>query len=165
MSMVPSALHIITSNGSSGRCGMTATAVLSVSDEPPTILISVNRASVSAQRIIANEAFCANALGAADQSLADVFAGRTALQRGERFTVGDWRELATGSPVLATAQAAFDCRIVSVIDVATHQLLVGEVLATHCATNFATNCSTHDTQSLIYLNRSFMPVRNDCVAR
>ena len=150
MSLVPSAVHILTSDGAAGRCGITATAVLSVSDEPPTVLISINRTSVSAQRLLANEVFCVNTLGAADQCLADVFAGRTGVPRDERFSVGEWGELVTRSPVLATARVAFDCRLVGSMQAATHQLLVGEVLAMRS--------SAHGEASLVYLNRGFRRV-------
>ncbi|WP_240766699.1 flavin reductase [Paraburkholderia flava] len=150
MSRVPAAVHILTSDGAAGRCGLTATAVLSVSDEPPTVLVSLNRTSVSAQRLLANEVFCVNTLGADDQFLADVFAGRTTLQRDDRFSVGEWGELVTRSPVLATAHAAFDCRLVSTMHAATHQLLVGEVLAMHGA--------ARDGNSLVYLDRGFRHV-------
>ncbi|WCM22541.1 flavin reductase [Paraburkholderia bryophila] len=150
MSRVPAAVHILTSDGAAGRCGLTATAVLSVSDEPPTVLISLNRTSVSAQRLLANEVFCVNTLGAEDAFLADVFAGRTALQRDDRFSAGEWGELVTRSPVLATARAAFDCRLIATTHAATHQLLVGEVLAMHG--------STGGEDSLIYLNRGFRHV-------
>jgi flavin reductase len=151
MSLVPSAVHILTSDGEAGRCGITATAVLSVTDEPPTVLISINRSSISAQRLLANEVFCVNTLCAGDLFLADVFAGRTALARDERFSVGEWDEMVTHSPVLTTARAAFDCRVVGRTYAATHQLLVGEVLAMRSSAPTA----ERDEDSLIYLNRGF----------
>ncbi|UTV58893.1 flavin reductase [Burkholderia arboris] len=150
MCRVASAVHVLTSDGPAGRCGMTATAVLSVSDAPPTVLVSVNRDSVSAQRLIANEVFCVNTLGAADRFLADVFAGRTAHSRDERFSVGEWGTLATRAPVLASARIALDCRLVASMSAATHELLVGEVVSLHCA--------APDDDALVYLQREFRVV-------
>ncbi|QJP69450.1 flavin reductase [Burkholderia glumae] len=150
MCRVASAVHVLTSDGPAGRCGMTATAVLSVSDAPPTVLVSVNRGSVSAQRLIANEVFCVNTLGAADRSIAEVFAGRTAHERDARFTAGEWRELATRAPVLSSARVALDCRLVATLSAATHELLVGEVVALRCA--------APDDEALVYLQREFRAV-------
>lgn len=150
MCLVPAAVHVLTSDGPAGRCGMTATAVLSVSDAPPTVLVSVNRSSVSARRLIANEVFCVNTLGSADRFLADVFADRSGLEREARFTVGEWGDLATGAPVLASARVALDCRLVSSMAAATHELLVGEVVGLHRA--------APDDDMLVYLQREFRAV-------
>lgn len=43
MAMLGGAVSIITSAGASGRVGMTASAVCSVTDTPPTLLVWFNR--------------------------------------------------------------------------------------------------------------------------
>ena len=53
---------MIATDGPAGRTGFTATAVTSVSDAPPTLLVCLNRASTSAPRFVANGVFCVNAL-------------------------------------------------------------------------------------------------------
>lgn len=129
MSRVGSAVHIITTGGDAGRAGFTATAVTSVSDDPPTVLVCLNRTGRSASVIDANQAFCVNTLAAEHQALADIFAGRGGIVGEDRFAHGAWEALITGAPVLAGALAAFDCRVVGVHVVATHQILIGEVAA------------------------------------
>ncbi len=42
--------------------------------------------------------------------------------------MGNWQELVTGSPVLTDALAAFDCRLVDFRVMATHMVLIGEVM-------------------------------------
>ena len=43
MSRLGAAVHVITTDGPSGKTGFTATAVCSVSDAPPTLLVCLNR--------------------------------------------------------------------------------------------------------------------------
>ena len=80
-------------------------------------------------RFLANGNFCINTLSAGDRALAEDFSGRTGLHLEARFELGRWRTLASGAPVLESALAVFDCRLMEVRDVATHHLLIGEVLA------------------------------------
>ena len=129
MSRVASAVHIVTTDGVAGLGGITASAVASVSDDPATMLVCVNKSSHSAPRFIANKVFCINTLAADDQALADCFAGRTGLHLDARFQPGIWDRLASGAPVLGTAIAIFDCRVLDIQDVATHHVMIGEVLA------------------------------------
>ncbi len=77
MSCFAEAVTIVTTDGPAGLAGATATAVTSVSDNPPTILVCLNRTSKSAPRFVANGVFCVNALMPEHRELADVFAGRT----------------------------------------------------------------------------------------
>ena len=51
MARLAAAVNIITTDGPSGRAGFTATAVCSVTDEPPTLLVCLNR-SASAHPIV-----------------------------------------------------------------------------------------------------------------
>ena len=77
MSRYGAAVHVITTDGPAGKGGFTATAVCSVSDDPPTLLVCVNRKSQSGPILTANGVFCVNTLGADDEALSNMFAGRT----------------------------------------------------------------------------------------
>ena len=127
MSRIGAAVHVITTDGPGGKTGFTATAVCSVSDEPPTLLVCLNRRSETNPIVQENGVFCVNTLGGGDE-LADIFAGRTGVAR-ERFAAGDWTVLATGRPVLTTAMVAFDCRVVEMRSVASHNVIFGVVEA------------------------------------
>jgi flavin reductase (DIM6/NTAB) family NADH-FMN oxidoreductase RutF len=129
MSEIASAVHVIATAGAAGSAGMTVTAVASVSDQPPTLLVCVNRQLASAQRFIDNGVFSVNSLGVADQPLADVFAGRSGLHFEERFAHGQWKPGVTGAPLLDSALATFECRLIEVKDVATHHIFIGEVVS------------------------------------
>ncbi|MEN5080926.1 flavin reductase [Bosea sp. TWI1241] len=128
MARVASAAHLVTTAGAGGRAGLTATAVASVSDAPPTVLVCVSAGSRTLAAIEANGVFCVNTLAEADRELAAVFAGQRGLFGEARFGAGQWRALTTGAPALASALAAFDCRLVATHAVATHRILIGEVV-------------------------------------
>jgi flavin reductase len=126
MSRLGAAVHVVTSDGPAGKIGFTATAVASVSDQPATLLVCLNRRSLSAPAIATNRVFCVNTLRADEESIADVFAGRTGT-REERFLAGHWVTLVTGAPVLASAFVAFDCRVIEIKAVASHNVIFGAV--------------------------------------
>lgn len=123
------AVTIITSSHAGHRYGMTATAVCSVSADPPTLLACVNRATTTHGAIARSGVFCVNVLRDADRELSAVFSGA---QKGEgRFRSGEWLRLATGAPVLASALVSFDCRVAARHDHGTHTVFLGEVCALH----------------------------------
>jgi flavin reductase (DIM6/NTAB) family NADH-FMN oxidoreductase RutF len=129
MSRLGAAVHVVTTAGPAGKTGFTATAVCSVSDAPPTLLVCLNRKSQGGPLMRENGVFCVNTLGADAEPLADMFAGRTGAQTEARFQLGTWSALATGAPVLTTAVVALDCRIVEVKAVASHYVIFGAVAA------------------------------------
>jgi flavin reductase len=59
--------------------------------------------------------------------LSTLFGGQTAME--ERFALGEWTTLATGSPVLTGAVVSFDCRVTQVVNVGTHDVMMCEVVA------------------------------------
>ena len=149
MRRVVTAVHVVTSDGPKGRAGLTANAVASVSDRPPTVLVCLNGESRSAARLIGNGVFCINTLGAGDEEIAATFAGRTDLPHHRRFERGHWERLSTGCPALATSLVSFDCRLTDIRRVATHDVILGEVLAVRMG---------RDAAALAYLDRSYRTV-------
>jgi flavin reductase (NADH)/flavin reductase len=117
---------ITTAGAGGGRSGLTATAVCSVSAVPPTLLCCVNRTNASHDAIRGAGVFAVNVLALDDRELADRFAGEPG---GEsRFEHGAWTSGETGSPLLTTALASFDCRVAQAVDVATHGILFGHIV-------------------------------------
>jgi flavin reductase (DIM6/NTAB) family NADH-FMN oxidoreductase RutF len=127
MSRLGAAVHVITTAGPGGKAGATATAVCSVSDAPPMLMMCLNRRSQTNPVVLENGVFCINTLGAGGAEIADIFAGRTGVQGSDRFNTGEWTVLATGSPVLVPAVIAFDCRISEVRSVGSHNVFFGAV--------------------------------------
>src|SRR5947208_7530480 len=127
MSRLGAAVHVVTTAGPGGKTGATATAVCSVSDAPPTLLVCLNRRSQTNPAVVENGVFCINTLGAAGAEIADIFSGRTGVTGSDRFASGEWTTLSTGSPVLGSAVVALDCRIVEVRSVGSNTVFFGAV--------------------------------------
>jgi flavin reductase len=122
-------VHVVTTAGRAGKTGFTATAMCSVSDTPPTILVCINRKSTGGPMMRENGVFCVNTLGADAEPIADMFAGRTGAQSEARFQLGTWGTLSTGAPVLENAVVALDCRVAEIKAVASHYVIFGAVEA------------------------------------
>ena len=127
MSRLGAAVNIITTDGPAGRAGFTASAVCSVTDEPPTLLICLNRAASVYAAFERNGVLCVNVLAPDHQALSGVFGGKTPMD--ERFAAGRWHAGVTGSPMLDGAAVSFDCRVVRSTPVGTHDVLFCEVAA------------------------------------
>ena len=127
MARLGAAVNIITTDGPAGRAGFTASAVCSVTDTPPTLLVCLNR-SASVWPIFRDNGYlCVNTLAAGHEDLSTLFGGKTPME--QRFAAADWHRLASGSPLLDGATVSFDCKITQVVSVGTHDILICEALA------------------------------------
>ncbi|MBP1878860.1 flavin reductase [Agrobacterium rubi] len=144
MSQLAGAVNIVTTDGSAGRAGFAATAVCSVSDSPPTLLVCLNRNSSAYKSVVGNGVVCINTLAADQEQLSSLFGGKTPVD--ERFAAGEWSKLETGAPVLTGALCSFDCRIRTVHDGGTHDILICDVLDTVVNTG---------EEALIYFKRAY----------
>ncbi|WP_425270653.1 flavin reductase [Pantoea wallisii] len=88
MASLGAAVNIITTDGPAGRAGFTATAVCSVTDAPPTLLVCLNRNASVWPLFRTNGVLCVNTLAAGQEALSTLFGGKTAMD--ERFAAGDW---------------------------------------------------------------------------
>jgi flavin reductase (DIM6/NTAB) family NADH-FMN oxidoreductase RutF len=130
MSRAASTVSIVTTDGPSGRAGVTISAMTAVSADSaaPSLLVCVHHLSKAALSIRANGIFCVNILRDDHSHIADVFAGRNGDAHGNKFGAGEWTILATGAPVLTTALVAFDCTLVQSLQHGTHWLFIGELV-------------------------------------
>jgi flavin reductase len=130
MARLGAAVNVVTTDGVAGRAGLTASAVCSVTDVPPTLLVCLNRASRGNALFKRNGVFCVNTLASGCRGLSDAFAGKGALDTEGRFALAKWSRLSTGAPVLEDAAVvAFDCRITEVLEKGTHSVLFAEIEA------------------------------------
>lgn len=147
MALLTTAVSVVTTKGISGAHGFTASAVCSVTDTPPTLLVCMNHSSRSHVHFIDHKTLCVNVLGAQHESISNTFASR--LSSEERFEQGRWTELVTGAPVLEEALVSFDCEIEDVQQVGTHSIFICRVLAIQ---------QSAQEKSLIYFNRAYHQV-------
>lgn len=126
MSFLPGTVNIVTTDSVNGKAGFTATAVCSVSDNPPTLLVCLNRGASVHKAFSQSDSLAINTLDVGQDNLSNLFGGKAAM--GERFATAKWETLVTGSPVLSDAAVSFDCKITEVKSVATHDVIFCQVV-------------------------------------
>lgn len=131
MSYCAAGVHVITTNGKAGRYGITMTAVTSVTDTPPTVLLCMNKQSAMCPILLANGALCINVLSEQQQDLAEHFAGMTQLTPEERFEQHIWQRGLAGQLQVEGALAHLHGKITAHHEVGTHHVffvLIDEIL-------------------------------------
>ena len=127
MRHLASGVCLVTHSVGGVRAGMTATAVASLSLDPPTLIVCVNRAASIYAGLTPGAAFGVSVLGADHREFADRFAGRTGENGAERFREGRWRVAPNGAPLLGDALAAFACEVEEIVERNTHAIVIGRV--------------------------------------
>jgi flavin reductase (DIM6/NTAB) family NADH-FMN oxidoreductase RutF len=127
MRRLATTVAIVTTGKGETFAGMAATAVMSVTADPPTLVVAVNRTASMAPLLGEHGWFCVNLLAERHQNLVAIFGGKKSGQA--RFEDGDWTFSANMPPVLADAAASLVCETSGRFDVGTHTLVVGEVRA------------------------------------
>lgn len=149
MRKVAGAVSVITTVGNDGEHrGLTATAVCSLSAEPPSLIACVNRRTWVAQFVPDSGVFAVNVLSHSQEAIARTFAGQTNLTAEDRFSVGEWETGTTGAPIVKGALVSFECKLEQVVDHTTHIVLIGRVVET----------VSGEGHSLVYLDGSFSSV-------
>ncbi len=120
---------VVTVGSGADRTGFTATSVTSLSAEPPTVLVCINRNASSWSALSDYRSFGINLLNADQQPLADRFSGRTGEKGSARFFGARWKTLVTGAPLLEGALAAIDCTVEEVIERHSHAIVIGRIEA------------------------------------
>lgn len=155
MAHLGAAVNVITTAGTHGRCGITASAVCSVTDAPPTLLVCINRSSSMHAAFAGNRHVCVNVLPGHFEEMARHFAGLTRLSMEERFSLPGWDEGAHGVPVLRDALASLQGTIVEAKEVGSHSVMFVETTTIRVR---------GDGDSLIYFDRNFHRVPRGCTA-
>lgn len=143
MRRLAATVSVVTCADDSGWHGMTATAITSVSSEPPALLACVNTAGTFYRRLLASTTFCINLLGVRHVGISRAFGG--ALKGSDRFEAGNWatdRRL----PYLVDAQANLFCRTHLVTHFGTHGIFIGRIEKVRLADH---------GEPLVYLDRAY----------
>jgi flavin reductase len=125
----PSAVNIIATGKAPHRTGMTVSAFMSVSAEPPTVVCAINRSAFSYVHMADNQVFSVNTLTVDHIELAKLFAGQAKVSGDERFDPLQWDQFDSGSPCLRDAVMSLECRLIHQVEQSTHCLMVGEVIS------------------------------------
>ncbi|BAU38485.1 flavin mononucleotide (FMN) reductase [Acetobacter pasteurianus NBRC 101655] len=147
MAALSSAVTVVTTDGPHGPHGFTASAVCSVSDTPPTLLVCVNRSTSAHPYILEHGVLAINVLHEGQDHLSNAFSSRSR-SMAERFAAGKWHKGLTGAPVLDDALVSFDCRIREIRDVGTHTVIIAHVVD-------VTMGETGTRSGLVWFNRQY----------
>lgn len=129
------AVALVTVGRENGRrTGLTVTAVCSLSDDPPSLLVCVNRKASANPRIREDRHFGVSFLNQEQLPLALTFSGQNGVDGDDRFGFGNWSTGVTGAPILDDAIASFDCELCDEFDTRTHSIFIGHVrdVKVHC---------------------------------
>jgi len=144
MRRIPAAVAVVSTLYQGERRGLTATAVCSVSADPPRILACVNKGVRAHDPIGLAGYFGVNYLSHDQAPLAQVFAAPAAMPEG-RFGSGDWVEGRSGIPLLREALVAFECQVVQSVECGTHTIYIGDIVG----------IAQRDDLSLLYKSGAF----------
>jgi flavin reductase (DIM6/NTAB) family NADH-FMN oxidoreductase RutF len=126
--------------------GITATAVSSISMEPPSLLVCINRAASMHSSMGDMSHFCINVLHRDQEEVARMFADSA--QHALRFLSG-WEIDCAPAPRLIDAQATILCRLSDSHSFGTHSIFIGVVEAAW---------TREDVDPLVYLNGRYASV-------
>ena len=124
MRRVASTVNVISLCVEGQPMGITATAVSSISMDPPSLLICINQAATMHRSMEDVSHFCVNVLHRDQEHIAQMFADRR--QHALRFASG-WNTDCTRPPRLLDAQAALTCRRTDHHRFGTHSIFIGVV--------------------------------------
>ena len=121
-------VSVITAGRAKDITGMTVTSVSSLSVDPPTLIVSINRESSSWPLIKRHGFFGVNILTADQLDIAERFTGKGGLKGADRFAGAEWTTRASGVPLLVGALAAADCEVEDIVERHSHAIVIGRVL-------------------------------------
>lgn len=145
MAHLAAAVNIVTTNGPHGRLGITVSAVCSVTDSPPTVLVCVNQRSAAHDVFTANGVVAINVLASEQSDLAKHFSGATQVPMEERFAWDIWDDNAP-APTLRDSRVALVGRIKDSLSRGTHSVMFVEIESIRIR---------DDAEGLVYYDRGF----------
>jgi flavin reductase (DIM6/NTAB) family NADH-FMN oxidoreductase RutF len=128
MRQLTGGVSVITAGKGRDISGMTVTSVSSLSFEPASLIVSLNRESSSWPLVKRYGFFGVNILTSDQVAIAERFTGKGGLKGADRFTGAQWITRASGVPLLDDALAAIDCEVEDVIERHSHAIVIGRVL-------------------------------------
>lgn len=130
MARFPGAVTVVTTRTDAGeRRGITATAFSSVSAEPPSVLVCLNRATGTCATVEETGVFAVNLLSSDQHALALRFAGQGGISGADKFAEGDWGLAESDLPVLSDAAVSLCCKVSDSVLAGTHRIYIGQIMA------------------------------------
>ncbi|WP_340536869.1 flavin reductase family protein [Nocardioides sp. GXZ039] len=128
MGNVAGPVAVVTTHAAGRPAGTTVSAFVSLSMEPPMLLVSLMRGSYLLSLLSVGSTLGVNVLGAHQADVAARFAGR----HEDRFRDVSW-VLLDGAPALDAAHAWVALRVARLVPAGDHVLVLGDVVNAACA--------------------------------
>ncbi len=116
---------LLTTRFEDGVLGMTANAVMSLSLEPPLVVVAVDKKNSMHECMIRGRCFALNMLRADQEEISRRFA----ISGPKDFSGLALTAAETGAPILVDAIAYVDCKLVEILSGGDHDMFVGEPVA------------------------------------
>lgn len=123
MGLLPTGVTVVTARLNAEVIGMTASAVASLSLEPPMLLVCVAHAAEIHEALVGAPIFGVNVLAAGQEDVAERFAAR----EQQRFAPGEGHQGPAGLPLIDGALAHLECRRAEVFRGGDHSIVTGVV--------------------------------------
>jgi len=137
MSSFPGGITAVTTQRNHLPVGIIATSVCSLSADPPSIIVCINKNASLHDAILAEKCFAVNLLSTTHQAVVQRFQSH---KGHDRFESHLWTTLNTGAPILVNAATALDCELLDTHDGYSHTIIVGAVKATTTTTAANQDC-------------------------
>ena len=128
MARVPAGVVVISARSADGYRGLTASSLVSISVDPPMVLVGLEREAATRAAVAATGTFNVNVLTRSQEFVADRFAGRAPA------IDASWRDVphhlgVNGLPLIEGCAAWLECRLIEMRPAGDHDICVGEVTA------------------------------------
>ena len=129
MARFPGAVTIVSAMADGERRGITATAVCSVTAEPPSVLVCLNRKTGTCAAVAETGMFNVNLLAGDGGEVAMRFAGQGGVTGEDKFAAGTWGEDARGMPILRDSVVSLSCEVTERMEAGSHSVFIGRIVA------------------------------------
>ena len=137
MRQLTGGVSVITVGRGRDITGMTVTSVSSLSVDPPSLIVAINRSASSWPILKRDGFFGVNILNADQIDIAERFAGKDGVKGADRFAGAEWVTRVSGVPLLVGALAAIDCEVEDIIERHSHAIVIGRALDLRLSTRSA----------------------------
>jgi flavin reductase (DIM6/NTAB) family NADH-FMN oxidoreductase RutF len=128
MARLPAGVVVVSARAENGYRGLTASSLVSISVDPPLVLVGLEREAATRAAVAEGKAFNVSVLTRSQEFIADRFAGR-APSIDPRWEGVPHRLGANGIPLIEGCAAWLECRLVELHPAGDHDICVGEVIA------------------------------------
>lgn len=149
MRRLVSGVSVVTARDGNGRgYAMTVSSVTSVSDEPPSLLVCINKNTQIAPVLQLGQSMAINVLSQKHQDISILCS--TGEQNEARLKSAHWDVESGDSPFLKDAEVVFECVVDQVMPYGTHNIVVAKIVSVQV--------SKQDVDALVYANGVYQKV-------